>query len=236
MGIVDRQEDPQQPINAEAESRRILGRDQIERTILLDKGCFRGLEGTWKTCKDAHGKDVVDEGGKLVWTWGNKIWIPRWSLRQMMQCSDRIARIVATLFPDDLFFLFTVDMSELATAASRINEILFYQVAPEVVDICCFTCGVETDEEREQFINSITPRDILEIFTTVVEKEISNENMQAITKKVQRLLGERFSLENVFPNLGDIMEQGSMQFLTDLQQINSTSLASTAQSEPDEQK
>lgn len=227
--------DPQQPVNtAVADSRRFNSRDQVERAVLLDKGRLVGLEGTWQTCKDGQGRDKLDEEGKLNYTWGREIWVSRWSLRMMMQCSDRIAKIIATLFPNDLSFLFTVDTSQLATAAAKINEIIFYRVASEVFDICCITCGVMTDEERALFERKITPRDLLEIFTTIIEHEINNDNMQAITKKVRRLLGEKFSLENVFPNLSELTEELLTQFSTGTPPINLTSSPNTPQSQIDE--
>lgn len=231
MAVYEDGYDPMMPDEkAVSDKRSFASRDQIERAILLDKGRRVGLEGTWKICKDTHGKDIVDEKGNLVWTWGNEIWVPRWSLRMMLQCSDRIASIIATLFPDDMSFLFKIDMNELATAAAKINEILFFKVAPEVFDICCYTLGIETDEDRSLFERRVTPRDLLEIFVTIIEHEINNESMQAITKKVQRLLGEKFSLENVFPNLSEVMAGLPMPSLMDIPQANSISYPNTQQS------
>lgn len=231
-------DDPQRPVENQGQAvldKRASGREVIERAILLDKGRHIDIEGTWKTCRDLiSGKEIKDNDGNVIWTEGSKLWIPRWSLRQMVSCSERIATIITTLFPGDLFFLFNVEMEEVATAAARVNEILFHRVGPEVFDINCMTCGVETQEERALFERKLTPRDHLEIFVTIVEHEINNDNMQAITKKVKRLLGEKFSLENVFPSLSDFTAEQSNQFLTDLQATNSTSFPNTPLSQPDE--
>lgn len=234
----DYNDDPQRPAplpNQAVSDTRASGREAVERAILLDQGSFVDIEGTWKTCRDlVTKKEILDADGKPVWRDESKVFVPRWSLRQMMLCSDRIATIITTLFPGDLFFLFNVEMEEIATAAARVNEILFHRVGPQVFDINAMTCGVESDEERALFERKLTPRDHLEIFVKIVEHEINNDNMQAITKKVKRLLGEKFSLENVFPSISDFMAEQSVGFLTGLQQISSTSSPNTPQSPPDE--
>lgn len=163
-------------------SKVFQSRDEVERRIMLDLGRWVALEGEWKGER--------------------RIYVPRWMAHDLFVNSETIAFLISELFPHDLFFLYSINMDDIATATARIHEILFGRVYSQVLDIICATCQVD-DEDRGVFERRITPRDLLEIFCVVMEDNVVNQNLRAITKKIQAVVGEKFNLENVFPSILD---------------------------------
>lgn len=167
-----------------AKSKSFTSRDEVERRIMLDLGRWVALEGEWK-----------DE---------RRVFVPRWMAYDLLKNSETIAFLISELFPNDLFFLYSINMDDVATATARIHEILFGRVYPQMYNIICATLQID-DDERGLLERRITPRDLLEIFCVIMEDNIVNQNLKAITKKIQAVLGEKFNLESVFPNISDIM-------------------------------
>ena len=146
-------------------------------------------------------RDMVLEG---EWEGKNTIRIPRWMAWQYFTLSEAVAKMIITLFPNNYFFLFYVDHSEIASATAQVQDILFNKVGKEVTRIVMETCKIDPDREKE-FLESITGWDLVELFLCIIEMNINNDSMRALQKKFKRLLGERFALENVFPDWEDIM-------------------------------
>lgn len=192
-----------------AGSQKFNSRDEVERKIMLDLGRYVSLEGEWH-----------DE---------RRVFVPRWSAHELFVNSETIAFIISELFPNDLFFLYSINMDDVATAAARIHEILFGRVYPQILDIICTTLQID-DDERGLFERRITPRDLLEVFCVVMEDNLTNENLRAITKKIQAVLGEKFNLESVFPNISDIMGVPPEALLPRTPMSNSSSSGSTGTS------
>lgn len=168
-------------------------RTEVEQKIFLDRGLIVTLEGSWKGRRE--------------------IFVPRWSMYAFIQSGKAISEMVYILFPNDLFFLYNINSDEMATAAARIYDILIGKVYPQMAEIVMSTCGILPDE-RGAFERSITPRDFMEIFTVIFEQNLGSEELRAITKKLQRLLGEKFRLENAFPTISDIMGEDLYNALT----------------------
>lgn len=163
-------------------SKMFSSRDEVEKRIMLDLGRWVSLEGEW------NGE--------------RRIFVPRWMAYELLRNSETIAFLVSELFPKDLFFLYSINMDDVATATARIHEILFGRVYPQIYDIICTTCQID-EEERALLERRITPRDFLEIFCVIMEDNIVNQNLKAITKKIQAVVGEKFNLANVFPSIYD---------------------------------
>lgn len=183
---------------------------------------FQGKDKIFKDRDDVEVKALLDQGRVVelegVWNGKKTLLVPRWSVRRFYSCGHWIALIIANLFPHDLFFLLQVDITKQATAAAQIWEILS-RVYNEVAKVICITCNIK-EEEAEEFFEAISQIDFLELFCTIIEQEINNQTVEAITKKFQRLLAERFQLENVLPDFGELSEEALKKSLTLLQSSN----------------
>jgi len=157
----------------------------------------------------------------------NTVRIPRWSMRKAFQCGEEVSRIIATLYPNDISFLLQINWTKQATAHAQLYDIICVRVLDPVMRIICLTLEIHEKEKQEQLINEITPEDVMEIFCTIIEQEVNNERMEAILKKVERLLTEKFRLENVSLNVNEILEAASQKFLTDIPSNNSLSSVTT---------
>lgn len=164
---------------------KFKNRGDVEAAIVFDKYRDIKLQGSW-------------EGQ-------SSIRVPRWMAKQYFELSEEIAQLIMQLFPNNYFFLFYVDHSKIASAVAEVQEVLFNKVGKTMVRVIMRTCKI--DEAREdEFLESVTGWDLIEVFLCIVEMNINNDMMRAMQKKFRRLLGERFALENVFPELEDIMD------------------------------
>lgn len=169
-----------------------------------------------------------------------EIFVPKWNMDTAYELGRSITWIIATLFPHDWFFLATLDTTKVATAAARVYKILYEDIYPQVMEIIQKTLRTSKhpdvtyhipmdDEEFSVFRRSMSPVDIVELFVAIVEQEINNEVMQALSKKLQRLLGEKFQLENAFPNISELMGEASQSLLERIRLSNLPSSTSTPQ-------
>lgn len=162
-----------------------LDRDSVEWKILADQGREVQLVGSWR------GEKVIR--------------VPRWSARKGHQCGRYIAEIIATLFPNDLIFLVQLDWSKVATASSQVYEILYERAYDQMIRVICVTLDIYQTKDVNEFVNTVAAEDILELFCTIVEQQLGESHVQAILKKVPRLLAEKFRLEKGSYDLQDIL-------------------------------
>ncbi len=166
---------------------------------------FKNLGEVEREAIFGEGKEVVFN--ESVWNGSKKIIVPKWSMYEMEQLGGAIAMIVAELYPHDILFLAQIDTSRVATAASKIYDLIYNRVLPQVKEVVRVTFRMD-EEMFSQFYRSLRPYDFIEIFVTIVEQEINNDVVLALQKKVLRLLGEKFHLENVSPISCDTMDAG----------------------------
>lgn len=150
-------------------------RPEAELTALLDQGKVVTLEGVYKGSKHIR--------------------VPRWSARRWFSSVKYLSQVIAVLFPNDFLFLLSVNYKEPSTAAMQIAEIM-ERVYDEIMQIICITLCITEKAGVEEFIDSVSWLDVFEIFSTIIEQEVNNETAEAVLKKVQRLLVEKFHLEN----------------------------------------
>ena len=151
-------------------------RNEAEIDILYDKGVDVKLDGSWK------GKQIIH--------------VPRWNLRKAHSCGKYVAQIIMDLFPNDVLFLVQINFDDKATAAEKLYDILFNRCYDQACRVVMITLGINDETEALEFIESLMPEDLMELFTVIIEQEINNKRTEAILKKVQRLLVEKFRLEN----------------------------------------
>jgi hypothetical protein len=125
--------------------------------------------------------------------------------------------IIAKLFPKNLPFLLSIDMTSTATAAAEIYDILFDQAYQEMMKVVAVTLDILEQPRMDLLCDSITPLDAMELFTTIVEQEINNESIQNILKKTQRLLVEKFHLGKESFDIRGLLELVLGTSLTDSQ-------------------
>ena len=159
-------------------------RDEVEVDILYDKGIDVELEGSWK------GRRVIR--------------VPRWSLRKAHSCGKYVAQIIADLFPDDVLFLVKINFNNNATAAEELYDVIFNRMYDQACRVVLITLGITDENDAMEFVDTLMPEDLMELFTTIIEQEINNKRVEAILKKVQRLLVERFQLEKESLDLQNI--------------------------------
>jgi len=187
-----------------------LNRDSVEWKILADQGTEVALDGSIRGER--------------------RVRVPRWSARKGHQCGKHVAEIIATLFPNDLIFLVQLDWSKVSTASSQVYEILFERAYDQMIRVICVTLDMYKESEIEEFLNTVTPVDILTLFCTIVEQELGQDNIDAILKKVQRLLAEKFQLGSDSYDLQSILEQAFKNFSTSIPPSNLSSSPTTSKS------
>lgn len=177
---------------------KIFGsREEVEKLTLFDLG-----------------KDVTLT---VTFRGSRTIKVPRWNVIQSHECSSALAEIIAALYPHDLLFLYQLDYSKRADAASKIHKILMYDIYDPAMQIICKTLNIVVKEEVEEFLTTISTEDVMELFCTIVEQEINSERIEAIIKKFQRLVTTKFPLQNVQLGLQDIVTALQSQSSTPLQ-------------------
>lgn len=219
-GVVTPADDARREAAADDTTKVFQSREEVEQQALF----YRGRH---VTLKDS------------IWDGSNKVFIPKWSMETSFELGKTITTIIAILFPNDWFFLASLDTTRVATAAARLYHVLFENIYPQMCEVVQYTLRSSTlpsdglyhvpmtDEEFSKFKRAVSPQDFMEIFVSIVEQEINNQVMQALSKKVQRLLGERFALENAFPNISELMEEASTSLLEQLRSSSSQSSTNT---------
>lgn len=209
------------------------GQELIEPQMPVPKGDSADgmyIQGvTDKQAAEAEGKikfgdrtvveiDILKAQGKIVtlmgsWLGKREIQVPRWNIETLLMLGDDTAQLIADVFPNDLFFLYQIDTHQPATAAYEIADILFRKMSVRMLNIVYTTLEVVGDDEQKKFRRSLAPSDLLEIWVTIMEQEINNETMEALQKKVRRILADRFALQNVWPSFAEFMD-GAMNMST----------------------
>lgn len=206
---------------AKPEKKAFQSRDEVEQKGLFYRGRMVKMTDT-------------------IWLGQDTIFLPKWNMDLAYDLGRTITQIIATLFPHDWFFLASIDTTKVATGAARIYHIVYDEIYPQAMEVVQKTLRSTEykdaeyhvsmdDEEWSKLKRALSPLDFLELFVSVVEQEINNEVMQALSKKVQRLLGERFALENAFPSISETMEEVSTSLLEQLRSSNLQSSTNTQQ-------
>ena len=149
------------------------------------------------------GKDVELEAG---YKGSKKIRVPRWSMRKAHKCSKAVAEIIAATYPNDLLFLYQLDYTKRADCAAKLHKILFFDIYDPAMQIICATLDITDKVEIGNLIDCLTELDVMEIFCTIIEQEINGARIEAIIKKFQRLLSDRFPLQNVSLGLQELLD------------------------------
>lgn len=169
--------------------------------VVVDPDRMEGPLGkpVFKDKSEAEVRAINDLGKTIeieaAYNGSNFLHVPRWSVRKWFDCIDHVAGIIAQLFPNDIIFLVSVNYNDTATAAVQVADI-FKRAYDEIMQVVCLTLDITEDEEIKRFINSLTWLDAFEIFATIIEQEINSHTAEAVLKKVQRLLIERFRMES----------------------------------------
>jgi len=192
-----------------------LDRDSAEWKILADQGTDVSLVGS------INGEKVVK--------------VPRWSARKAHQCGKYIATIIATLFPNDLIFLIQLDWTKVSTASSQVYEILYERCYDQMMRVICVTLDIYEESEIEKLVNTIAAEDVLELFCVIVEQQVGQSHVEAILKKAQRLLAEKFRLGKESYDLQSILEQVFGAYSTTTPPKNSSSSPITPKSNKQEE-
>lgn len=174
-----------EPENKNTETKVFSERAEVETLTLYDQG------------RDA--KLSVEFRGSTT------VRVPRWSMRKAHKCSSAVAEIIAALYPNDLLFLYQIDYTKRADAASKIHKILMYDIYDPTMQIICATLDILDKEDVASFMDTIGPEDMMELFCIIIEQELNSDRIEAVVKKFQRLLMEKFPLQNVSLGLQDIL-------------------------------
>lgn len=157
----------------------------VEQTVLFPVGAFIDLEGHINGSKRVECK--------------------RWNTRKSFQCGKITGEILASLFPNDALFLLSIEWGKPLTASAQLYDILFNRIYDNMVRLVCYTLDIIEDPDIRQFIETTTPMDVLTLFVTVINQEINNSNVEAIIKKAQGLLVEKFRLDSDSLSLPNIL-------------------------------
>lgn len=167
------------------EQKTFVSREAVERTILFPEGLTIDLQGHWR---------------------GNKrLECKRWNTRKAYACSKLVSDILCSLFPNDVLFLTQIEWDQTATASSQLYDVCMNKVYDPMVRLVCTTLDITEEKDIAEFIETTMPIDILELFVAVVNQEINSSNVEAIIKKVQRLLVEKFQLDSDSLSLPNIL-------------------------------
>jgi hypothetical protein len=200
-------------------------RDEIEYTILRDRGevidlpegAFHMLDGRY-----VHATRSKELGATVV----RKVRVPRHTMVSGYQCNAEIADIVYKLYPEGLFILTKLTLIEQdPLGATKFHDIIFNQLYKQVTKVILATFGISRNDQADQaenFFSDLSHLDFLELFRVIVKQEYNNERTEAILKKVQGVLAERFRLENVAPNSVDSLPEPLRKFLESSLQSSSS--------------
>jgi hypothetical protein len=211
--MTEEHKSPADPGLTDRQPEQFISRDRVEQEIMFPVGQEVVLEGHWRGAKHIECK--------------------RWNTRKAIAGGKLVSDILAALFPDDALFLLQIQWGKPATASSQLYDIVFNRIYDPMVKLVCLTLDIVThmpgtdgnsysDDVRE-FIETTTPTDIMELFVCIVNQEINSSNVEAIIKKAQRLLVEKFQLDNDSLSLQNILGALLQTPLTGLPPTNSPS-------------
>ena len=183
-------------------------KDEAEYVALTDRGKVVELEGSIQV-------EVIDNDGNKTKDRLRRVRVPRHNISKTVECGEAVAGIIDALFPNDFIFLLSIKTDESGTAVSKIQDIIFNKVYEQAATVILSTFNIRTQEQGTAFFEDLSNVDFLNIFCTIIEQDFNNEVVDAVIKKFQGLLAERFRLENVLPDLQGFSAEALQKSLKD---------------------
>lgn len=201
---------------SEAPTGVFQSKDEAEYVALVDRGKVVELEGSIQV-------EVIEKNGDKTKGRLRKVRVPRHNISKTVECGEAVAGIIDALFPDDFIFLLSVKTDESGTAISKIHDIIFNKVYQQAAIVILCTFNIRTEEQGAAFFEDLSNVDFLNLFCTIIEQDFNNEVVDAVIKKFQGLLAERFHLENVLPDLQGFSAEALQKSLKNIHGNSSSS-------------
>lgn len=192
---------------------KVFSRDEIEYVILRDRGKVIDLPLGALHMKD--GKYVhATKSKELNAEIKRKVRVPLHTMESAYKCNAEIADIVFKLYPEGIFILTRMKLLEDdIEGVTKLQDIVFNKLYHQITKLILATFDIDDLDQAENFFSDLSHLDFLELFNTIVEQEYNNERMEAILKKVQGVLAERFRWESVVPNSLDSLPEPLQKLL-----------------------
>lgn len=130
--------------------------------------------------------------------------IKRWSTRTAMLCSDYVLKIITGLYPEDIFFLASIDYSNPVELHKKLYNILVNRVMADGMKIIFITMGIRKHEDQEAFLDETYPEEVLELFSKIMALEMTEERVFNILKKTVEILEDKFQLQRLSVDFSNI--------------------------------
>lgn len=154
-------------------------RDAVERDILLKNHDRVDLEMDWR------GKDYID--------------VPRWTVKRLYESEQALTSLVSKMDPKLTLNLFIGTRDNQVQSIYEIFNLWFGQIGKEIEELVCVTLQLK-DEEIDEFIDTISPADLLSIFEVIISNSLTNPRLRAILKKALDTMFEKSALADVSQN------------------------------------
>jgi len=132
-------------------------------------------------------------GKKIVLENGNTILVPRISILKYKKLGKLLSRVLAKLFPDNVFFMSLLEKGNFSKNVALIHSVLFGDLFDETIEFIAIVLNL--GEKKDRFLEQCTLADFALILNTIIEQEAQNEYLKMLVKKTVDMMNTTQELD-----------------------------------------